>query len=71
MSGDPSMIELLREARAHVAATRDRTNTHTTYEAAVDLLARIDRALGDLAQVPTESDDGFGPDMDEERVIWP
>lgn len=63
---------LLREARAHVAATRDRTNTRTTYEAAVELLERIDRALGDLAQPAPESDAGYGPDMDEDGpIVWP
>lgn len=62
---------LLREARAHVAATRDRTNTRTTYEAALELLERIDRALGDLTQPEPESNAGYGPDMDAERVIWP
>lgn len=63
---------LLREARAHVAATRDRTNTRTTYEAAVELLERIDRALGDLARPATELSAASGPDMDEDGpIVWP
>lgn len=65
------LAALLREARAHVVATRERTNTRTVYEGAVDLLARIDQALGDLDKTASESRAGFGPDMDDGPIVWP
>lgn len=47
--------ELLREARAHVAATIQRAPSGTALEAAQSLIMRIDAALL----------------RDEEKIIWP
>lgn len=66
------LTTLLREARAHVVATRERTNTRTVHEGAVDLLARIDQALSDLDKTAPELRAGSGPDMDEDGpIVWP
>lgn len=66
------LIALLSEARPHVKATVDRTNTRLVYTASVELLARIDSALGDLARPATELDGAAGPDMDEDGpIVWP